>query len=89
MVGFTAEWDLFNSDTMHTIHNGNPTLHASLLYVKCALWVTIKKLGANSYHLTVASVTQQYCFSIDNLKLVGTMLGVAERSIQDHILLNI
>lgn len=46
-----------------------------------------KKLSASSYYLTAASVTQQYCFSIDNLRLVGTMLGVAERSIPDHVLL--
>lgn len=89
LVGFTAEWGVFYSDTMLTIHIGNPTLHASLLYVKCLLRVTIKKLSVSSYHLTAAGVTQQFCSSIDNLRLVGTMLGVAERSIQDRSLLNI
>lgn len=49
-----------------------------------------KKLSVSSYHLTAAAgVTQQFCSSIDDLRLVGTMLGVAERSIQDRILLNI
>lgn len=48
-----------------------------------------KKLSVSSYRLTAAGVTQQFSSSMDDLRLVGTTLGVAERSIQDRILLNI
>lgn len=89
LVGFTVEWGVFYSDTMLAIHNGNPTLHTSPVVCEMRAAGDYKKLSVSSYHLTAAAMTQQFCSSIDNLRIVGTMLGVAERSIQDHILFNV